>query len=113
MFITISVFLKPPILLIENKIIPIDTVIKIGEYCVRNKLPPRGNKNPIKEKHAGHTPNINPNVVPPNPVLTSFLQSMHLFFAKRHSAINIPKRPENTMYGMELSGFWIMSVNHI
>ena len=113
MFITISVFLKPPILLIENKIIPIDKIMNSGEYCVRNKLPPRGNKNPTKEKHAGHTPNINPSVVPPNPVLTSFLQSMHLFFAKRYSAINIPNSTEKTTYGIELTGFCKMSVNHI
>jgi hypothetical protein len=52
-------------------------------------------------------------VVPPNPVLTSFLQSMHLFFAKRYSVINIPNSTEKTTYGIELTGFCKMSVDHI
>lgn len=92
---------------------PIDKTIKRGEYWVRKRLPPSGKRNPIKEKHAGHTPNINPSVVPPNPVLTSFLQSMHLFFAKRYSVINIPNSTEKTTYGIELTGFCKMSVDHI
>lgn len=90
-----------------------DTAIKSGEYVVKNILPPSGSRNPIKEKQAGQTPSMNPNVDPPIPVLTFFLQSMHLFFAYRYSAINIPNRVENTIYGTELTGFCKISVNHI
>jgi len=60
--------------------IPIAASKNNGEYVVRNMLPLRGNKNPINEKQAGHTPSTNPNVLPPNPAFTLGLQSMHLFF---------------------------------
>ncbi|MBI5377325.1 MAG: hypothetical protein HZA82_01705 [Thaumarchaeota archaeon] len=63
---------------------------------VKNRLPPSGSKNPIKEKQAGQTPSMNPSDVPPIPVFTSFLQLMHLFLAYKYSTINIPNKPENT-----------------
>jgi len=80
---------------------------------VRNMLPLRGSRNPIKEKQAGHTPNTNPRVLPPNPALAFGLQSIHLFFEKIYNVINIPNNIENAMYGIELRGFCTISVNQI
>ena len=65
----------------EYKIIAIDAVINIGAKVVKKMLALRGIRNPINEKHAGHTPIMKPRIVPaiPDSVALLFLQSIHLF----------------------------------
>jgi hypothetical protein len=105
--------LNPAILYIEKTIIPIDTSINSGEYDVRNRLPLKGNKNPTKEKQAGHTPNIKPSALPPTPDFTFGLQSEHWFFENRYSETNIPNKTENPTYNDAFNGFWKISANQI
>lgn len=69
----------------EYKIIAIDAVINIGEKAVKKMLALRGIRNPISEKHAGHTPIMKPKSVPATPgsVALLVLQSIQLFLIYR------------------------------
>lgn len=68
----------------ENSTIAIDSAVKIGEYVVRNNVGPSGRSRPMNEKHAGHTPTMNPAIDPAKPVLAfSGLQSKHLFLVNK------------------------------
>lgn len=49
----------------ENKIIAIDAVINTGAKVVKKMLAQRGTRNPINEKHAGHTPIKKPSLSSP------------------------------------------------
>jgi len=65
----------------EYKIIAIEAVINLGAKVVKKMLALRGTRNPINEKHAGHTPIMKPRRVPviPDFVALLVLQSIHLF----------------------------------
>ena len=69
----------------EYKIIAIDAVINIGEKVVKKMLALSGTRNPINEKHAGHTPIMKPRRVPAIPDLVTLLvlQSIQLFLEYR------------------------------
>jgi len=69
----------------ENRIIAIDAVINIGAKAVNKRLALRGTRNPINEKHAGHTPIMKPRIVPEIPDFAALvvLHSTQLFLKNR------------------------------
>lgn len=91
----------------EYKIIAIDAVINIGAKVVKKMLALRGTRNPINEKHAGHTPIIKPIRVPAIPDFLALfvLHSMQLFLEYRYRVTNIPNKIEKMIYSVEFRGF--------